>query len=84
MIEIGPGRGALTAQLLERAGRVIAIEIDRDLVAVLRERFAAAIAEGRLVIVEGDVLEQDLGALAREFGAPASRAGAACRLAAMW
>lgn len=70
VIEIGPGRGALTAQLLERAGRVIAIEIDRDLVAVLRERFAAAIAGGRLVIVEGDVLEQDLGALVLEHSSP--------------
>lgn len=70
VIEIGPGRGALTARLLERAGRVIAIEIDRDLVAVLRERFAAAIAGGRLVIVEGDVLEQDLGALVLEHSSP--------------
>lgn len=76
VIEIGPGRGALTAQLLERAGRVVAIEIDRDLVAVLRERFAAAIAEGRLVIVEGDVLAQDLGALALEFGLPPKGVGA--------
>ncbi len=64
VIEIGPGRGALTAQLVERAGRVIAIEIDRDLVPRLRERFTAEVAEGRLVIVEGDVLHQDFAALA--------------------
>lgn len=61
VIEIGPGRGALTAQLLERAGRVIAIELDRDLVPLLRERWKD---EPRLTLVEGDVLAQDLGALA--------------------
>lgn len=61
VIEIGPGRGSLTAQLLERAGRVIAIEIDRDLIPLLRERWQD---EPRFTLVEGDVLEQDLGALA--------------------
>ena len=61
VIEIGPGRGALTEQLLERAGRVVAIEVDRVLAAMLRERWAA---DSRLTVVEGDVLEQDLGALA--------------------
>jgi 16S rRNA (adenine1518-N6/adenine1519-N6)-dimethyltransferase len=61
VIEIGPGRGALTAQLLARAGRVIAIELDRDLAALLRERWRD---EPRFTLVEGDVLEQDLGALA--------------------
>jgi len=39
IIEIGAGRGALTGMLLEKAGRVIAIEFDRDLVPGLRERF---------------------------------------------
>ncbi len=61
VIEIGPGRGALTAQLLERAGRVIAIELDRELVPLLRARWAD---EPRFALVEGDVLAQDLGALA--------------------
>jgi 16S rRNA (adenine1518-N6/adenine1519-N6)-dimethyltransferase len=41
VIEIGPGRGALTGMLLERAGRVVAVEFDRDLVPVLEERFGA-------------------------------------------
>jgi len=40
VIEIGPGRGALTAKLVERAARVVAIEIDRDLAGYLRHRFA--------------------------------------------
>jgi 16S rRNA (adenine1518-N6/adenine1519-N6)-dimethyltransferase len=61
VIEIGPGRGALTAQLLERAGTVIAIEVDRDLAPLLAERWKN---EPRFRLVEGDVLQQDLGALA--------------------
>ena len=61
VIEIGPGRGALTEALLQRAGRVIAIEVDRDLVPILRTRWAD---DPRLTVVEGDVLEQDLAPLA--------------------
>ena len=58
VIEIGPGRGALTEMLLRRAARVIAIEVDRDMVAHLREKFAG---ETRLEIVHADVLMTDLG-----------------------
>jgi len=61
VVEVGPGRGALTAELAARAGRVVAVEIDRALAAMLRERWAA---DPRVSIVEGDVLKQDLGALA--------------------
>ena len=61
VIEIGPGRGALTAELLRRAGRVIAIEVDRDLVPILRTRW---VEDPRLTVVEGNVLAQDLSALA--------------------
>ncbi|MBX3132835.1 MAG: ribosomal RNA small subunit methyltransferase A [Gemmatimonadaceae bacterium] len=61
VIEIGPGRGALTEQLLTRAGRVIAIELDRELAPILAARWRD---EPRFTLVEGDVLEQDLGALA--------------------
>jgi 16S rRNA (adenine1518-N6/adenine1519-N6)-dimethyltransferase len=63
VVEIGPGRGGLTEQLLARAGRVIAIEIDRMLAARLRERYAG---ESRLDVVEGDVLETNLGVVAGE------------------
>lgn len=58
VVEIGPGRGALTEHLLPRAGRVVAIEIDPGLVARLRRRFAG---EHRLTLVEADVLTTDLG-----------------------
>ncbi|HLK47650.1 MAG TPA: 16S rRNA (adenine(1518)-N(6)/adenine(1519)-N(6))-dimethyltransferase RsmA [Bryobacteraceae bacterium] len=57
VIEIGPGRGALTEKLLKRAGRVVAVEVDPFLVQHLRERFSA---EPRLEIVHADVLETDL------------------------
>ena len=57
VIEIGPGRGALTEKLLGRAARVVAIEIDATLVEHLRSRFAG---EPRLEIVHADVLDTDL------------------------
>lgn len=60
VIEIGPGRGALTERLLERAGRVVAVEIDRALAARLRERWPG---DPRLEVVERDVLEVSLGEL---------------------
>jgi 16S rRNA (adenine1518-N6/adenine1519-N6)-dimethyltransferase len=59
VIEIGPGRGALTERLLERAERVVAIEIDAGLVDLLRSKFQG---ETRLTIIQGDALETDLGA----------------------
>src|SRR5207248_11581730 len=57
VVEIGPGRGALTRKLLERAGRVVAIEIDPFLVAHLREQFAAG---ARLEVIQSDILATDL------------------------
>jgi len=58
VVEIGPGRGSLTDALLARAARVVAIEIDRKLVELLREKYAN---EPRLTIIEGDVLDVNLG-----------------------
>jgi 16S rRNA (adenine1518-N6/adenine1519-N6)-dimethyltransferase len=57
VLEIGPGKGALTAKLLEHAGKVIAIEKDYELIPVLEERFRDEIALGRLVLVREDILE---------------------------
>ncbi|MFN2576947.1 MAG: 16S rRNA (adenine(1518)-N(6)/adenine(1519)-N(6))-dimethyltransferase RsmA [Pyrinomonadaceae bacterium] len=56
IIEIGPGRGALTSLLIEKAQRVVAIEFDRDLVAQLRSRFSAA---AKLDLIEADALTVD-------------------------
>lgn len=67
VIEIGPGRGALTEYLLARARRVIAIEIDSWPVDDLARRFAG---EKRLEVVHADVLQTDLA----QWG-PASVAG---------
>ncbi|MGZ8376532.1 MAG: 16S rRNA (adenine(1518)-N(6)/adenine(1519)-N(6))-dimethyltransferase RsmA [Gemmatirosa sp.] len=61
VVEIGPGRGALTDLLVPRARRLLAIEVDRDLAAHLRERYAD---QPHVQIVEADVLTVDLGALA--------------------
>ena len=56
IIEIGSGRGALTSQLIEKAGRVVAVEFDRDLVPQLRTQFRDA---ANLEIVEADALALD-------------------------
>ena len=58
VLEIGPGRGALTLPLVERAAQVLAVEVDRDLAAALAARALPA-----LQIVTGDFLEQDWEAL---------------------
>ncbi len=61
VIEIGPGRGSLTALLVDRAARLILIEIDRALAARLRVTYASTPS---VSVVEADVLSVDLGALA--------------------
>jgi len=53
VLEVGPGMGGLTAPLLARAGQVIAVEKDRELIPILRERFP------NLNLIEGDALELD-------------------------
>ena len=59
VVEIGPGLGALTEPLLERIDHLHVVEIDRDLIARLRQRFPPE----RLSIHEGDALEFDFGTL---------------------
>ena len=60
MVEIGPGLGAMTAPLIERLGHLHVVEIDRDLIARLHERYTAA----QLTVHEGDALKFDFGSLA--------------------
>jgi len=59
LLEIGPGRGALTSHLLARAQRIIAVEVDQVLVAYLRSKFRDQPA---LEIVDHDMLKADLAA----------------------
>ncbi|MBI5781814.1 MAG: 16S rRNA (adenine(1518)-N(6)/adenine(1519)-N(6))-dimethyltransferase RsmA [Rhodocyclales bacterium] len=59
LVEIGPGLGALTEPLIEAAGYLTAIELDRDLAARLRERFP----HERLRLIEGDALRFDFATL---------------------
>ena len=71
ILEIGPGIGILTGELLRAGASLTAIEVDRRLVAHLRERFAPALAleeqdrgcPGGLRLVHGDVLDMDLDGL---------------------
>lgn len=59
VLEIGPGKGALTEYLLRHVDRVIAIEKDHNLCEILSEKFAEEITSGHLVLVKGDILEFD-------------------------
>jgi 16S rRNA (adenine1518-N6/adenine1519-N6)-dimethyltransferase len=63
LVEIGPGLGALTDALIERAGKISAIEIDRDLAARLHERFTA----DRLALHEADALAFDFATLGADL-----------------
>jgi 16S rRNA (adenine1518-N6/adenine1519-N6)-dimethyltransferase len=66
VVEIGPGRGVLTHSLLAATGGALdAIEIDRDLAALLRTELAS---RARFVLHQADALDFDFGALARERG----------------
>jgi len=60
VLEIGPGMGILTEELLARAKIVVAVEKDEELSKYLREKFREAYNDGRLVIVTEDILNFDL------------------------
>ncbi len=61
IVEIGPGEGALTLPLLRAAGKITAIELDRDLIEPLREKTRGV---GELEIINADVLTVDFDQLA--------------------
>ncbi len=56
VVEIGPGKGALTEYLLRHVNKVIAIEKDYDLCVILSEKFKNEITEGKMVLVRDDAL----------------------------
>ena len=61
VIEIGPGLGALTEGLVDRVEKLVAIELDRELTKLLRQRFGTKL---NFTIMEANALEVDLSALA--------------------
>lgn len=60
VVEIGPGKGALTKVLLETGAKVIAFEKDHRLIELLNETFATHIANGKFELYEKDILEVDI------------------------
>jgi 16S rRNA (adenine1518-N6/adenine1519-N6)-dimethyltransferase len=62
VVEIGPGQGALTQELARRAGRLIALEVDRELAAAVRRRWPG------IEVLEADARTWDYGALERPHG----------------
>ncbi len=63
ILEIGPGKGALTEKLLEKVGKVIAVEKDDALFAFLQEKFAENIKKGKLILLNQDILEFEIKSL---------------------
>src|SRR5690625_5926345 len=61
LLEIGPGQGALTAALLESPARLLAVELDRDLIPLLQQRFGHL---ERFRLLQGDALQLELAGLA--------------------
>jgi 16S rRNA (adenine1518-N6/adenine1519-N6)-dimethyltransferase len=57
VLEIGPGRGALTEKLLETGAKILCVEKDRELIPLLEERFIDSIKSKQLKIIQGDILE---------------------------
>ena len=65
VLEIGPGIGTMTQYLAEAAGRVVAVEIDRELIPILEETLSPY---NNVAVMCADILKVDLAALVRETG----------------
>ena len=63
VIEIGPGLGTLTKELLEKAGKVVAIELDKKMLSILKDRFSLY---HNFSLINKDVLKVDLNKLIKE------------------
>jgi 16S rRNA (adenine1518-N6/adenine1519-N6)-dimethyltransferase len=75
VLEIGAGLGALTSPLLGLGAKVVAVETDHQLAAVLREKFAAELVTGQLTLLEADARELDLGEVLATLQEPRTLAG---------
>jgi 16S rRNA (adenine1518-N6/adenine1519-N6)-dimethyltransferase len=60
VLEVGPGKGALTEKLLETGATILAVEKDRELIPYLEEKFAIYIKSKKFKLVEADILEYSL------------------------
>lgn len=63
VLEVGPGRGVLTEEILPQAAKVVAVEIDRRLVTELKEKFSEYLNRRKLEIINVDFLKFDLNSL---------------------
>lgn len=66
VLEIGPGIGTMTQYLAERAGKVVAVEIDKALIPILEETLAPY---ENVAVLQGDILKTDIGELAEKYNA---------------
>jgi 16S rRNA (adenine1518-N6/adenine1519-N6)-dimethyltransferase len=71
VVEIGPGRGAVTRALVERAARIVAVELDDALIAHLRAEFPS----DRVTVVHEDILNFDFADLSAKTGRPVAVVG---------
>lgn len=66
VLEVGPGLGTLTQELLNHGQRVHAVEFDAKLTGNLRERFAPSINQGKLQLIQGDAVKEPLGSIPQD------------------
>lgn len=64
VLEIGPGIGTMTQYLAENAGKVVAVEIDKNLIPILKETLAGY---DNVTVINEDILKLDIKALAQEY-----------------
>jgi 16S rRNA (adenine1518-N6/adenine1519-N6)-dimethyltransferase len=69
VLEIGPGRGALTQVLLETAHRVLAVDVDEELTDLLQAKFFQEISAEKLALIANDILKIDIAELLNNQGA---------------
>ena len=60
VIEIGPGKGALTEEILKSGAKLIAFELDERMIEFLEEKFSSFIKKGQFQIIHKDVLDIDM------------------------
>ena len=83
VLEIGPGIGTMTQYLAENAGHVVAVEIDRNLIPILKETLADY---NNVTVINEDILRVDIKALAEEYngGNPLRTCRTISRLRSSW